>query len=70
MNTKPTTRTQMQTHHLNIIEHQPLYSGDVLGGNRGEIWSDLEREREPEGRDGEPKGRDDVEDTEERERIF
>jgi hypothetical protein len=32
----------MKTHHLNIVEHRPLYDGDVLGDNRGEIWSDLE----------------------------
>jgi hypothetical protein len=42
MNTKPNRQTQMQTHHLNIVEHQPLYGGDVLSGNRGEIWSNLE----------------------------
>ncbi len=36
---------QMQTHHLNIVEHQPLYGGDVLGGDRGEIRSDLEAGR-------------------------
>jgi hypothetical protein len=32
----------MQTHHLNIVERRPLYGGDVLGGNWGKIWSDLE----------------------------
>jgi hypothetical protein len=42
MNTKPSRRTQMQTHHLNIVERRPLYGGDVLGGNWGKIWSDLE----------------------------
>jgi hypothetical protein len=42
VNTKPSCRTQMKTHHLNIVEHRPLYDGDVLGDNRGEIWSDLE----------------------------
>jgi hypothetical protein len=31
--------------HPHIVEHQPLYGGDVLGGDRGEIRSDLEAGR-------------------------